>query len=243
MVNFVGYNQKLARTSGQINFLLDCRTLKVMPRFISDKTTHIKKHHPNRRVTAQVSTLQRTILNEEIRDAFRRKAFLQRSMSRSCAIIGETTVEWRWLHSRCIVLFKDELTTVKDRLSRKLTGICEKAGHLNFDISRTRTHKLVDIVLQTTDTTRDGPTRQLTSQSVTGQAGYAEGEPLGQLPSERATADANNIENEPIRQPAGHQPTTSDVNTTENEHLHQPSQSVTDGTDQPHGRSKMDSHS
>ena len=34
MVSFIGSNQKLARTLGQITFLIDCRSLNILPNFI-----------------------------------------------------------------------------------------------------------------------------------------------------------------------------------------------------------------
>ena len=51
MVNFIGFNLKLARILGHINFLLDCRSLKIMPKFILKRTAEISKAHPNQRVT------------------------------------------------------------------------------------------------------------------------------------------------------------------------------------------------
>ena len=47
MVSFIGNNKKLARTLGQINFLIDCRSLKIMPSFILNRTEHVSKNHPN----------------------------------------------------------------------------------------------------------------------------------------------------------------------------------------------------
>ena len=142
MANFVGYNQKLARTLGQISFLVDCRALKIMPTFITNKTAQITKTHQNHRVTSRVDALTKTMLNEEIKDAFRKKAFLQRSMSRSAELIGESTAEWRWLHGQCKKLFIDELATVRERLCKKLTELRKKAGHLNLDLTRSKIHQL-----------------------------------------------------------------------------------------------------
>ena len=142
MVNFIGCNLKLARTLGQINFLIDCRSMKTMPQFILNKTAQINKNHPNQRITARVNMLQKTLLNEEIRDAFRKKAFLQRTMSRSAEIIGEKTAEWSWLYTQGRRLFISELTTVKQRLSNKLAALSRKSGCHHFDLTRSKTYKL-----------------------------------------------------------------------------------------------------
>ena len=148
MVNFVGYNLKLARTFGQISFLIDCRSLKIMPKFILNRTSQIRKNHTNRRITSCVNTLQKTMLNEEIRDAFRRKAFLLIAMSRSAQVSSEQGSDWGWLVSHCKKHYSKELTTVKQRLSKKLVELCEKAGVGNFDITRSKTHKLDQIFTQ-----------------------------------------------------------------------------------------------
>ena len=97
----------------------------------------------NQRVTTQVKKLQKTILNEEIRDAFRRKAFLQRSMTRSAHVVGERTNEWIWLDNEGRKIFIKELITVKHRLLKKLKELCEKVGYRSLDLTRTRVHKLI----------------------------------------------------------------------------------------------------
>ena len=61
----VSPSQKLARTLGQINFLVDCRSLNVLPTFILNKTAQLAKEEGrrrNQRITTQVAKLQRTIL-------------------------------------------------------------------------------------------------------------------------------------------------------------------------------------
>ena len=142
MANFIGSNQKLARTQGQINFLLDCRSLKVIPSFISYKTAQLEKSSQNLRVTSQITRLQQTILNEEIKDAFRKKAFLQRSMTRSAHRLEEGYNGWPWLHSEGKKIFIEELAKVRQRLSNKLTELCRKAGRHNFDLTRSKIHRL-----------------------------------------------------------------------------------------------------
>ena len=118
MVSFIGFNQKLARTLGQINFLIDCRSLDILPTFILNKTAHIKKEERKRRIAIQVSRLHKTMLNEEIRDAFRRKAFLQRSLSRSADILKTRQEEWNWLYNQGRLIFLEELQMVKCRLMK-----------------------------------------------------------------------------------------------------------------------------
>ena len=92
MVAFIGSNVKLARTVGQINFLLDCRTLNIVPTFILNQTSQLTDR--KQRISTQVDKLRRTMINEEIKDAFSRKAFLQRSMTRSSRILETHTEEW-----------------------------------------------------------------------------------------------------------------------------------------------------
>ena len=142
MVTFVGLNQKLARTLGQINFLIDSRSLNVLLTFILNKTTHIKKEERKRRIAIQVSRLQKTILNEEIRDAFRRKAYLQRSLSRSADFLNTRQEEWNWLHNQGKLIFLEELRTVKSRLMKKLKNLCEKQGHPGLNTATSKTNKL-----------------------------------------------------------------------------------------------------
>ena len=142
MVSFVGFNQKLARTLGQINFLIDCRSLDILPTFILNKTAHIKKEERKRRIAIQVSRLHKTMLNEEIRDAFRRKAFLQRSLSRSADILKTRQEEWNWLYNQGRLIFLEELQTVKGRLMKKLKSLCEKQGHPTLNTATSKTNKL-----------------------------------------------------------------------------------------------------
>ena len=119
MVNFVGSNQKLARTLGQISFLIDCRSLDILPTFILHKTANINNQDKKQKITTLVSKLQKTMLNEEIRDAFRKKAFLQRSLSRSAHILETHQQEWRWLHHQGRMILQEELQQVKLRLMKK----------------------------------------------------------------------------------------------------------------------------
>ena len=41
MVLFVRHNEKLARTVARSDFLVDCRKLDIMPKFILDRTAHV----------------------------------------------------------------------------------------------------------------------------------------------------------------------------------------------------------
>ena len=196
MVNFNGSNLKLARTLGQINFLCDCRSLKIIPTFILNKTAQVSVTHSNQRVTTQVKKLQKTILNEEIRDAFRRKAFLQRSMTRSAHVVGERTNEWIWLHNEGRKIFIKELITVKHRLLKKLKELCEKVGYRSLDLTRTRVHKLIH--------TSEGEER---SESRARESARTEGDHQKNLPNSspveptrpHATREEQNSGNEETR--------------------------------------------
>ena len=142
MVIFVGSNQKLARTLGQINFLIDCRSLNILPTFILNKTAHLNKQDTKQRIATQVARLQKTMLNEEIRDAFRKKAFLQRSLTRSARVLETQQEEWHWLHKQGKIIFREELHTVKNRLMKKLEKLCEKQGRQDIIISASNTYKM-----------------------------------------------------------------------------------------------------
>ena len=142
MVSFIGLNQKLARTLGQINFLIDCRTSNILPNFILNKTSQLNKQTKKQRIANQVSKLQKTLLNEEIKDAFRRKAFLQRAMTRSAHILESHQEEWHWLHSQGKKTFLEELQIVKHRLMRKLRHLCESQGHQHLRLEISKTGKL-----------------------------------------------------------------------------------------------------
>ena len=168
MVNFVGFNQKLARTLGQINFLIDCRSLGILPKFILNKTAHINKQDSKHRVAIQVFKLQKTILNEEIRDAFRRKAFLHRSLSRSVFSLKKHHEEWIWICNQGRQIFFDELQTVKHRLMKKLNILCEKQGHLGFNSAASKTNKLgenFDVTVQPNERLTDSKTTSTTESA------------------------------------------------------------------------------
>ena len=101
MVNFIRYNQKLALAIGRINFPVDCRHHGILPTFIVNKTHQIAKDgYKYRHISLQVSRLQKSLLNEEIREAFRRKAFLQRCLTRSASCLRESCPRWMWLHQQ-----------------------------------------------------------------------------------------------------------------------------------------------
>ena len=142
MVSFVGSNQKLARTFGQINFLIDCRSTNIIPTFITNMTANISKQERSQHIKTQVVKLQKTLLNEEIRNAFRKKAFLQRSLTRSAHILETNQEEWRWLHSQGRTIFQQELQTVKHRLTKKLTNLCKSQGHPEINASNSKTHNM-----------------------------------------------------------------------------------------------------
>ena len=142
MVSFIGSNQKLARTLGQINFLIDCRSFNILPNFILNKTAQLSKQGHKQRIANQVSKLQRTFLNEEIKDAFRRKAYLQRCMNRSAYILEANPEEWKWLHSQGKRIFLEELQLVKHRLIKKLSKLCMSQGKTRINQDSSRTHKL-----------------------------------------------------------------------------------------------------
>ena len=129
MVNFIRYNQKLALAIGRINFLVDCRHHGILPTFIVNKTHQIAKDgYKYRHISLQVSRLQKSLLNEEIREAFRRKAFLQRCLTRSASCLRESCPRWMWLHQQGKLVLNDELRTVSKRLSKKLRGLLNQQG-------------------------------------------------------------------------------------------------------------------
>ena len=45
IANFTRLNEKLAKTSIRINFLVDCRSLKVWPNFITNQVSSIKSNN------------------------------------------------------------------------------------------------------------------------------------------------------------------------------------------------------
>ena len=140
MVSFIGSNQKLARTLGQINFLLDCRSFNIVPQFVLNKTTLLRKDSMRKRhIVTQLDRLERTILNEEIKDAFRKKAFLQRSLTRSEHILRGNINEWNWLYNKGHQIFLDELQIVRCRLLRKLTTLLQNQSHPNINLDTSRT--------------------------------------------------------------------------------------------------------
>lgn len=128
MVTFVGSNQKLARTLGQINFLTNCRKSNIMPSFILNKTANLIDYK-KQRVAKQVLKLRKTLLNEEIRDAFRKKAFLQRSLTRSAKLLQNNSEEWPWLYNQGHEIFHQELLSVRHRLSKKFASLSLKQCH------------------------------------------------------------------------------------------------------------------
>ena len=76
-VNFVRLHSKLAHTNSRIDFLLDCRSFQLTPAFILHKTSRLN-HVPQAALANKITKLKLSMLNEEIKSAFRAKAYLQR---------------------------------------------------------------------------------------------------------------------------------------------------------------------
>ena len=161
MVSFIGSNQKLARTLGQINFLIDCRSRNILPSFILNKTAQLDKVNKKQKIATQISRLQKTLLNEEIKDAFRKKAFLQRSLTRHAQVL-ETHGNWLWLQNQGKQVFLEELEVVKRRLTKKLTKLHENQSHPGFNIQASKTCNMVQgAMTPDTEEADDQPTHKL----------------------------------------------------------------------------------
>ena len=92
-VNFARLNSKLGHVNSRINFLLDCRSLQLTPAFILHKTSKLN-YEPQMALANKVAKLRLAMLNEEIRSAFRLKAYLQRSLDRSAEMLQTDHNHW-----------------------------------------------------------------------------------------------------------------------------------------------------
>ena len=75
--------EKMARMRERANFLVNCRRVNVIPKFLKRKMATYSDIFPdNRQVEAIVANFQKKLLNEAIKIAFRTVAFLQREQQR-----------------------------------------------------------------------------------------------------------------------------------------------------------------
>ena len=94
---------KLARTTCKINFLTACRRHSVYPKFITSATSGISKLEVGRspRISAKLDDMRTSILNEEIKNGFRTKAYLDREVARAQIYIDSLNATTRlWTLSR-----------------------------------------------------------------------------------------------------------------------------------------------
>ena len=68
----------------------------------------------------RVAKLRLSMLNEEIKEAFRTKAYLRRCLDRSADILKEIYADWIWLHEQSRLTFVDELRLTQERLLKKV---------------------------------------------------------------------------------------------------------------------------
>ena len=94
------------------------------------------------------------MLNEEIRSAFRLKAYLQRRLDRSAEILQTDHNRWLWLLENRRLIFAEELRSGQDRLLTKLRNLSLQQHGIQLNCSRTHTYKrinwLVNNLLQDT---------------------------------------------------------------------------------------------
>ena len=117
MVLFVRHNEKLARTVARSDFLVDCRKLDIMPKFILDRIAHVKTD--NTKITRAAQRLKTTIRNEEIRSAFKTKAYLRRCLDRSASFL-QGDPRWPWLYGQGRQIFEEELSKSRHKLLDKI---------------------------------------------------------------------------------------------------------------------------
>ena len=117
---------KLARTEIKINFLTACRRASVYPKFIDAATRGLNKLDSVQchRVRSKVDDLKLSILNEEIKNGFRTKAFLERETIRAQQYIDSLDITTRlWILSRSARCFLEEQHEGSMRLTKKLKGL------------------------------------------------------------------------------------------------------------------------
>ena len=165
-VTFTRLNSKLAHVNSRISFLLDCRSSNLTPVFILYKTPKLN-YVPNHPLANKVVKLRISMLNEEIKSAFRKKAFLQRSLDRSADVLQRDKDHWSWLHHNCKLIFADELRSVQQRLLKKLDNLSVKQYGRHLNLNKTRTYKHVNWLIQkiTKDTNAQLQT-QLTARTL-----------------------------------------------------------------------------
>ena len=134
--------------NSRINFLLDCRSLQLTPAFILHKTSKLN-YQPQVPLASKVAKLRVSMLNEEIKSAFRTKAYLQRSLDRSADILQRNSCHWQWLHQNCKLIFAEELRSGQERLLKKLDNLSIHQHGRHLNLVRTRTYKYINWLIQT----------------------------------------------------------------------------------------------
>ena len=135
-VHFVRLNSKLGHVNSRINFLLDCRFFYLTPAFIHHKTSKLN-YEPHVPLANKVAKLRLSMLNEEIKSAFRMKAYLQRGLNRSASALQDS-VHWIWLHQHCKLVYAEALRSGQERLLKKLNNLSlqQQVGEITLTKSR-----------------------------------------------------------------------------------------------------------
>ena len=146
-VNFARLNSKLGHVNSRISFLLDCRSLQLTPAFIQHKTSKLN-YEPQAPLASKVARLKHSMLNEEIKSAFRTKAYLQRGLDRSADILRGDPGQWPWLQEHCRLIFAEELRTGQERLLKKLGSLSLQQHGNRLNYGKTRTYKHINWLVQ-----------------------------------------------------------------------------------------------
>ena len=114
--------EKLAKTELQIEFLVACRQTGITPRFIRDCIRPVRKvFEQNNKVMASCEQFGKSLLNEAISEAFRRRAFLNRERNRLFYRIRRLldTDKFEWVRDTCIHVFEITIAENRPRLVSK----------------------------------------------------------------------------------------------------------------------------
>ena len=119
---------KLASVILRIGFLTACRRADVIPNFITHATSSISKTFPeNQTIRKECVTFQSRILNESIKDAFRRKAYLERCQRRHLhGVLSEVDrIVFDWMKTSCRRIFDDTMKAGEKRLAHKFHNLVQ----------------------------------------------------------------------------------------------------------------------
>ena len=107
--------------------------------FILHKTSKLN-YEAHVSLANKVAKLRLSMLNEEIKSAFRTKAYLQQSIHRTADILQDNSSHWLRFRHQCKLVLVEELRSGQERLLKKLTNLSlqQHGTRMNLGAERER---------------------------------------------------------------------------------------------------------